>query len=83
LKDSLVEKEDIIEELKNFITDLNIGKGVIKNKNKGKVKEIVFPSIKKDVGEAPFRASTYFLTLPPEIDPDNRECSSSRYCSTK
>lgn len=63
-----------------MITGLNIDKRILKNNNKdkGKAKEIVFLNIKRDVSEALLRASTHFLTLPPEIDPDNGERSNSR-----
>ncbi|KAK3338085.1 hypothetical protein B0H65DRAFT_434511, partial [Neurospora tetraspora] len=78
-------KEDIIEGLKDYIVNLNISKGVIKNKNKGKVKKMVLSNIKKDVSEVPVRASTCFLILLPEIDLDNGEYFnfSSYYCSIK
>ncbi|KAK3348030.1 LOW QUALITY PROTEIN: hypothetical protein B0H65DRAFT_507988 [Neurospora tetraspora] len=56
-------------------------KGIIKNKNKGKVKKIVLPSIEKDVNEVLFRVSTCFSTLPPK-DPNNGKRSNS-CCSIK
>ncbi|KAK3351187.1 hypothetical protein B0H65DRAFT_506633 [Neurospora tetraspora] len=75
LKDSLVEKDDIIEGLKDIIADLSIGRGV--PKNKGKAKETVLPSIERDASEAPLRASTRFSTLPPD-DHDEGTSSGSR-----
>ncbi|CCC11947.1 hypothetical protein SMACR_05161 [Sordaria macrospora] len=83
LKDSLVEKDKIIEGLKDLIADLSIGKGVTRNENKIKAKETVLPSIERDASEAPLRISTCFSTLPPEIDPDDGERSSSHHRSIK